>query len=102
LHPDRFVGMLAAVNPSNSKGNLHMTEKATVTVSKTIKAKLAADIASRMKRGKVSQSELARRMKTSRAVVHRLLNAADTSLTLATLASVATALKTKVRITVGG
>jgi hypothetical protein len=30
------------------------------------------------------------------------LNAADTSLTLATLASVATALKAKVRITIGG
>lgn len=79
-----------------------MTEKATVTVSKTIKAKLAADIAARMKKGKVSQSELARRMKTSRAVVHRLLNAANTSLTLATLASVSTALKAKVSVRLGG
>lgn len=78
-----------------------MTVKATVKVSKTIKAQLARDIAAGMKRRSITQSELARRMKTSRAVVHRLLNASDTSLTLSTLASAATALKGKasVRIT---
>jgi transcriptional regulator with XRE-family HTH domain len=75
-----------------------MTEKTTVTVSKTIKAQITAGLAARMKREKMSQSELARRMKTSRAVVSRLLKVGDTSLTLATLASAATALKTSVRI----
>lgn len=75
-----------------------MTEKQTVVVSKATKAKLAADIAGRMKRLKMSQSELSRRMSTSRAVVHRLLNPNDVSLTLATLSSVAVALKAKVSV----
>jgi DNA-binding transcriptional regulator LsrR (DeoR family) len=45
-----------------------------------------------MKRQKVSQAELARRMRTSRAVVHRLLmNAGDVGLTLSTMSKAAAA-----------
>jgi len=75
-----------------------MTEKAQVLLSRTIKAQLVTEIAKRMKRDKVSQSELARRMSTSRAVVHRLLKPRDTSLTLSTLASALVALKLKAAV----
>lgn len=75
-----------------------MTDKVSVQVSKAFKAQLVVEIAKRMKAKKLSQSELARRMGTSRAVVHRLLKTADVSLTLTTLASVATALGSKVTV----
>lgn len=75
-----------------------MTEKAEVLLSRTVKAQLTAGIAKRMKSAKVSQSDLARRMKTSRAVVHRLLKPRDTSLTLTTLASALVALKLKAAV----
>jgi antitoxin HicB len=57
-----------------------------------IKRVLAWQIARAMKETKVSQAELARRMKTSRAVVHRLLDATDASVTLSTISKAATAL----------
>lgn len=82
-----------------------MTEKQADTAAKAIKAQLVAALARKMKKpgtkGAVSQSELARRMKTSRAVVHRLLKTDDTSLTLSTLAGAATALKAKVSVRFG-
>ncbi len=46
----------------------------------------------------VSQAELARHMRTSRAVVHRLLDATDPSVTLATISKAATALGRSVRV----
>lgn len=75
-----------------------MTEKAQVTLAREVKAQVAGAIAKRMKRDGISQSELARRMSTSRAVVHRLLKLKDTSLTLTTLASALTALKMKATV----
>lgn len=45
-----------------------------------------------MKVTNVSQAELARRMKTSRAVEHRRLDATDPSVTLATINTAATPL----------
>ena len=47
-----------------------------------VKRVLAWELTQAMKQGKVSRAELARRMKTSRAVVHRLLNAEDSAVTL--------------------
>lgn len=75
-----------------------MSEKITVTVSKNIKGQIATAIRKGLAKRKMSQSDLARIMKTSRAVVHRLLKDGDTSLTLVTLASAATALKLKVTV----
>ena len=63
-----------------------------------VKRVLAWEIAQAMKAGKVSQAELARRMKTSRAVVHRLLDASDPSVTLATISKAATALGRSIRV----
>ena len=57
-----------------------------------IKRILAWQLSVAMKRSKVSKAELARRMKTSRAVVHRLLDESDSSVTLATISKAATAL----------
>lgn len=64
-----------------------------------IKRELAADLARALKKAGLSQSELARRMRTSRAVVHRLLKADDPSVTLATLSRAAVALGRKVKVT---
>lgn len=63
-----------------------------------IKRVLAWEIERAMKQGRVSQAELARRMKTSRAVVHRLLDETDPSVTLATINKAATALGRTVRL----
>ena len=64
-----------------------------------LKRELAADLARALKKAGLSQSELARRMRTSRAVVHRLLKADDPSVTLATLSRAAVALGRKVKVT---
>ena len=64
-----------------------------------IKRDLAADLARALKKANISQSELARRMRTSRAVVHRLLKADDPSVTIATISRAAVALGRKVKVT---
>jgi DNA-binding Xre family transcriptional regulator len=76
-----------------------MSAKKTAQVSRSIKAQLAEGIRTHMAKGSVSQSDLARRMKTSRAIVHRLLNPRDTSLTLSTLAKAGAALNLRVNVT---
>ena len=53
---------------------------------------LAAGLVAGMKRRRVSKTDLAGRMRTSRTVVHRLLDPSDTSVTLATLARATQAL----------
>lgn len=53
---------------------------------------IAFQIAREMQRANISQSELARRMKTSRSAVERLLDPANPSVTLATLERAAGAL----------
>lgn len=63
-----------------------------------VKRVLAWEIEREMKKTNVSQAELARRMRTSRAVVHRLLDATDPSVTLATISRAATALGRSVRL----
>lgn len=50
-----------------------------------IKRVIAFQIAEEMKRRKLSRSEMAARMKTSRAVLERLLDPANPSVTLSTL-----------------
>jgi hypothetical protein len=63
-----------------------------------VKRVLAWQLTEAMKEAGVSQAELARRMKTSRAVIHRLLDATDPSVTLATISRAATALGRSVRL----
>ncbi len=62
-----------------------------------IKRVLAWEIQRAMDSAGVSQAEMARRMKTSRAVVRRLLDETDPSVTLATISRAALALGRQVR-----
>jgi antitoxin HicB len=57
-----------------------------------MKRVLAWEFNEAMKKADVSQAEMARRMGTSRAVVRRLLDQNETSVTLATISRAATAL----------
>jgi antitoxin HicB len=61
----------------------------------TQKKLLAAKIERAMAKRNMSQAELARTMRTSRTVVHRLLDPRDTSVTLATLSKASKALGVK-------
>src|SRR5690606_35457908 len=57
-----------------------------------VKRVLAWELEEAMKKANVSQAEMARRMSTSRAVIRRLLDANDLSITLATMSKAAAAL----------
>jgi predicted XRE-type DNA-binding protein len=59
---------------------------------------IAYQIAQEMAREKISQSELARRMKTSRSSVERLLDPANPSVTLVTLERAAAAIGKRLTI----
>lgn len=66
-----------------------------------VKRVLAWQFKQAMDRLDVNNTEMARRMKTSRAVVVRLLNATDTSVTLATISRAANALGVVPSVTLG-
>lgn len=68
------------------------------TKATEFKTELARRLRSAMIRRRMTQSELARRMRTSRAVIYRLLQADDVSVTLSTIAKAATALEVVVSI----
>lgn len=72
-----------------------MLEEATAVALKRV---IAWQIADEMKAQQITKTELAKRMHTSRAALNRLLDEADPSLTLTTLASAAAALGRKVSI----
>ena len=63
-----------------------------------LKRAISLQLAKQMRVSKLTKTELARSMKTSRAALNRLLDESDPSLTLTTLASAATALESTVRI----
>ncbi len=59
---------------------------------------IAFQIAQEMERAHITQSELARRMKTSRSSVERLLDPANPSVTLGTLERAATAVGKRLKV----
>ncbi len=59
---------------------------------------IAFQIAQEMERAHISQSELARRMKTSRSAVERLLDPANPSVTLSTLERAASAVGKRLKV----
>jgi predicted XRE-type DNA-binding protein len=59
---------------------------------------IAFQIAQEMERAHITQSELARRMKTSRSAVERLLDPANPSVTLSTLERAASAVGKRLKI----
>jgi predicted XRE-type DNA-binding protein len=64
----------------------------------TAKEVVAYQIAQEMKRAKVTKSEMAKRMKTSRPAVDRLLDPNNRSVTLSTLERAASAVGKKLRV----
>jgi hypothetical protein len=69
-----------------------------VTEAAAIKRVIAFQVEQEMKQRGISKSEMADRMKTSRAALERLLDPANTSVTLATLGRAASALDRKLSI----
>jgi transcriptional regulator with XRE-family HTH domain len=72
-----------------------LLESSTAVALKRI---IAWQIAQEMKAQKLTKTELAKRMHTSRAALNRLLDENDASLTLTTLASAAAVLGKKVNL----
>ena len=71
---------------------LHEEGLLEASTAMAIKRVIAWQIEQEMKAQHLTKTAMAARMKTSRAALNRLLDETDTSLTLATLASAATAL----------
>lgn len=63
-----------------------------------IKRVIAYQIEQEMKQQHITQTELAKRMQTSRTVIHKMLNPENNSLTLQSLQSVASALGKRLNI----
>lgn len=83
---------------SNFDDYLHderLFEHATATAYKRV---IAYQIEQEMKRHQLTKTEMASRMKTSRAALERLLDPNNGSVTLATLERAATALGKKLRV----
>jgi predicted XRE-type DNA-binding protein len=74
-------------------------EAATAVAMKRV---ITWQIEQEMKVQKLTKTAMAARMHTSRAALNRLLDATDTSLTLSTLASAATALGKQLRVELSG
>lgn len=70
-------------------------------VAAAIKRVIAWQLAQTMKKKHISKTEMANRMQTSRAVVNRLLDEEDTSVTLATLARASVAVGASLKIELG-
>jgi predicted XRE-type DNA-binding protein len=77
-----------------------LREEGLLEAAETIAAKrvIAYQIAQEMERNRISRTELARRMKTSRSAVERLLDPANPSVTLSTLERAATAVGKRLKI----
>jgi len=69
-----------------------------VTEATAIKRVIAYEIAQGMKRRKLTKTEMANRMKTSRASLERLLDPANPSVTLTTLERAAAILGKKLKV----
>ena len=73
----------------------HLLDDAQATAAKRV---IAFQIAQEMKRARLTKSEMAIRMKTSRPAVDRLLDPANRSVTLSTLERAAAAVGKKLKV----
>ena len=73
----------------------HRLDVAEATAAKRV---IAFQIAQEMKRSKLTKSEMASRMRTSRAALERLLDPSNPSVTIATLERAASALGKKLKV----
>ncbi len=69
-----------------------------VTEATAVKRVIAYQIAQEMKRRKLTKTEMASRMKTSRAALERLLDPSNSSVTLSTLEKAASVLGKKLKL----
>jgi predicted XRE-type DNA-binding protein len=76
----------------------HLLEDAEATAAKRV---IAFQIAREMKDRKLTKSEMAHRMKTSRPAVDRLLDPTNRSVTLSTLERAASAVGKKLKVELG-
>ena len=76
-----------------------MQEEVTAAAVKRV---IAWQLAQAMKAQRITRTEMANRMHTSRMVVNRLLDENDTSVTLATLARASVAVGMPLRVELGG
>ena len=83
---------------SNFDDFLREEEMLDTVEAAAVKRAIAFQIEQEMKRRKLTKTEMAGRMKTSRAALERLLDPANTSVTLSTLERAALALGKKLRI----
>lgn len=83
---------------SNFDDLLREEELIDTVESAAVKRVIAFQIAREMKRNKLTKSEMASRMKTSRAALERLLDPANSSVTISTLERAASALGKKLRV----
>ena len=83
-----------------SKFDDFLREKQLLDVAQAtaVKRVIAFQIAQEMKRRKLSKSEMASRMKTSRAALERLLDPGNRSVTISTLERAASALGKKLKV----
>ena len=89
---------LAGCSGSRASGAaLSASSRLTHTLVATKRA-IAYQLAQEMERANISQSELARRMKTSRSSVERLLDPANPSVTLVTLERAASAIGKRLKV----
>lgn len=86
---------------SNLDDCLHVDSSLSSTTALAIKRGIAWQITEEMKAQNLTKTELAKRMQTSRSALNRLLDEQDASLTIATLASAATALGKTVNLQLG-
>ena len=73
----------------------HLLDDAEATAAKRV---IAFQIATEMKRSRLSKSEMAHRMKTSRPALDRLLDPKNRSVTLSTLERAASAVGKKLKV----
>ena len=83
---------------SNCDDFLHSQQLLEVAEATAIKRVIAFEIARGMKRRKLTKTEMANRMKTSRASLERLLDPANPSVTLTTLERAAAILGKKLKV----
>jgi antitoxin HicB len=76
----------------------HLLEDAEGAAAKRV---IAYQIAQEMKRSRLTKSEMAHRMKTSRPALDRLLDPANRSVTLSTLERAASAVGKKLKVELG-
>lgn len=93
-----FVTRIKSAIGSSFDDFLRENDSLASSTAVALKRVIAWQITREMQSQKITKTELARRMRTSRAALNRLLDETDPSLTLTTLASAANALGRRISL----